>query len=67
LGTGRRPPSLTAQSRHRRDPPAVEPRRCRIPTFVKLQNSILKHRARILAAIEHKLSNARTEAYNRLV
>ena len=32
-------------------------RRCRIPAFVKLQKSIVKHRARILAAIEHGLSN----------
>jgi transposase len=32
-------------------------RRCRIPAFVKLQKSIVKHRARILAAIEHNLSN----------
>jgi transposase len=34
-------------------------RRCRIPSFVKLQKSIVKHRARILAAIEHGLSNER--------
>ena len=32
-------------------------RRCRIPSFVKLQKSIVKHRSRILAAIEHNLSN----------
>ena len=32
-------------------------RRCRIPSFVKLQKSIVKHKARILAAIEHNLSN----------
>ncbi|MFM9500855.1 transposase, partial [Streptomyces galilaeus] len=32
-------------------------RRCRIPAFVKLQKRVVKHRARILAAIEHNLSN----------
>ncbi|CAN5272953.1 hypothetical protein BH09ACT10_BH09ACT10_30140 [soil metagenome] len=31
-------------------------RRCRIPAFVKLQKSIVKHRSRILPAIEHNLS-----------
>lgn len=31
--------------------------RCRIPAFVKLQKSIVKHKDRILAAIEHDLSN----------
>lgn len=39
-------------------------RRCRIPAFVKLQRSILKHRARILAAIEHNLSNGLVESTN---
>ncbi len=39
-------------------------RRCRIPAFVKLQKSILKHRARILAAIEHNLSNGLIESTN---
>lgn len=39
-------------------------RRCRIPAFVKLQKSIVKHRARILAAIEHNLSNALIESTN---
>jgi len=39
-------------------------RRCRIPAFVKLQKSIVKHRARILAAIEHNLSNGLIEATN---
>jgi transposase len=39
-------------------------RRCRIPTFVKLQRSIVKHRPRILAAIEHNLSNALIESTN---
>jgi len=36
-------------------------RRCRIETFVKLQRRILKHKASILAAIEHGLSNGRIE------
>lgn len=39
-------------------------RRCRIPTFVKLQKSIVKHRDRILAAIEHNLSNGLIESTN---
>ena len=39
-------------------------RRCRIPSFVKLQKSIVKHRGRILAAIEHNLSNALIESTN---
>jgi transposase len=39
-------------------------RRCRIPAFVKLQKSILKHRDRILAAIEHNLSNGLIESTN---
>lgn len=39
-------------------------RRCRIPAFVKLQRSIVKHRARILAAIEHDLSNGLVESTN---
>ena len=39
-------------------------RRCRIPSFVKLQRSIVKHRAAILAAIEHGLSNGRIESMN---
>jgi transposase len=38
--------------------------RCRIPAFVKLQKSIVKHRARILAAIEHNLSNGLIESTN---
>ena len=36
-------------------------RRCRIPAFVKLAKSIVKHKARILAAIEHDLSNGLIE------
>ena len=39
-------------------------RRCRIPSFVKLQKSIVKHRVRILAAIEHNLSNGLIESTN---
>ena len=39
-------------------------RRCRIPAFVKLAKSITKHRARILAAIEHNLSNGLIESTN---
>jgi len=39
-------------------------RRCRIPAFVKLHTSINKHRPRILAAIEHNLSNALIESTN---
>lgn len=39
-------------------------RRCRIPAFVKLQKSIVKHRPRILAAIEHNLSNGLIESTN---
>jgi len=39
-------------------------RRCRIPSFVKLQNSIVKHRTAILASIEHGLSNGRVESMN---
>ena len=37
-------------------------RRCRIPVFVKLQKSIVKHRAAILATIEHGLSNGRVKS-----
>jgi transposase len=39
-------------------------RRCRIPAFVELQRRIVKHRASILAAIEHGLSNGRIESVN---
>lgn len=39
-------------------------RRCRIPAFVKLQRRIVKHRDRILAAIEHNLSNGLIESTN---
>ena len=39
-------------------------RRCRIPAFVKIQKSIVKHRPRILAAIEHNLSNGLIESTN---
>jgi len=37
-------------------------RRSRIPSFVKLQKSIVKHQARILAAIKHHLSNGLIES-----
>ena len=37
-------------------------RRCRVPAFVKLQKSIVKHSASILASIEHGLSNGRIES-----
>ena len=39
-------------------------RRCRIPAFVKLAKSIVKHKDRILAAIEHNLSNGLIESTN---
>lgn len=39
-------------------------RRCRIPAFVKLQKRILKHKDKILAAIEHNLSNGLVESTN---
>jgi transposase len=39
-------------------------RRYRIPAFVKLQKRIVKHRDRILAAIEHNLSNGLIESTN---
>jgi len=39
-------------------------RRCRIPSFVKLAKSIVKHKATILAAIEHNLSNGLIESTN---
>lgn len=39
-------------------------RRSRIEVFVKLQRSIVKHRDRILASIEHGLSNGLVEATN---
>lgn len=39
-------------------------RRCRIPAFVKLARSIVKHKTAILAAIEHHLSNGLIESTN---
>lgn len=39
-------------------------RRCRLAPFVKLQRSIVEHRAAILDAIRHGLSNARVESVN---
>ena len=38
----------------------------RIPAFVKLQRSIVKHRSRILAAIEHNLSNGLIESTTKI-
>lgn len=38
--------------------------RCRIPEFVALQRTILKHKDSILAAIGHGLSNGRIESVN---
>lgn len=39
-------------------------RRCRIPAFVELQRRISRHKPSILAAIEHGLSNGRSESVN---
>jgi transposase len=39
-------------------------RRCRIAAFIDLQRRVVKHRASILAAIEHGLSNGRVESVN---
>ncbi len=39
-------------------------RRCRIPAFMTLQKTIVRHRAAILAAIEHNLSSGRVESMN---
>lgn len=39
-------------------------RRCRLAPFVKLAKTITDQRAGILAAIQHRLSNARVEAIN---
>ena len=39
-------------------------RRCRLPPFVKLANTITEQRPGIEAAIRHGLSNARTEQVN---
>jgi transposase len=39
-------------------------RRCRLPSFVKLARTITEQRDGILAAIEHRLSNARIEQIN---
>ncbi len=39
-------------------------RRCRIGSFVKLAQSIVRHQATILAAIEHNLSNGLIESTN---
>lgn len=39
-------------------------RRCRIPAFVELQRKVVKHRAAIDAALDHRLSNALVESTN---
>jgi transposase len=39
-------------------------RRCRIERFVKLQRTIIEHKAAILASIEHGLSNGLIESVN---
>jgi transposase len=39
-------------------------RRCRLPQFVKLAQRITRHRDAIVAAIEHRLSNALVESMN---
>lgn len=39
-------------------------RRSRIPVFVELQRRIVRHRDRILAAIEHRMSNGLIESVN---
>jgi len=41
--------------------------RCRLPSFVKLQRTIRKHRAGILAALELGINNGRSEGLNRKV
>jgi transposase len=39
-------------------------RRCRLPSFVKLQHRIVRHRDAIVASIEHGMSNALVESVN---
>jgi len=39
-------------------------RRCRLPSFARLAKTITAQRPGIVAAIEHRLSNARVEAAN---
>jgi transposase len=60
---------LVFQLDHHEAPAALETwigwaRRCRIPAFVDLQKRIVRHKASILAAIEHGLSNGRIESVN---
>ncbi len=60
-------PRLVFQLPHRAAAHALDrwiswARRCRIPAFVTLRKSIVKHRSRILAAIEHDLSNGLIES-----
>ncbi len=71
-------PRLPAQRGSAADLPARQPtrppkpstawvswaRRCRIPSFVELQKTIVEHTPSILAAIEHGLSNGRIESVN---
>ena len=38
--------------------------RCRIPAFIRLAKTIIRYRDLILNAVEHHLSNARSEATN---
>jgi transposase len=39
-------------------------RRCRLPQFVKLAQRVVRHRDEIIAAIQHRLSNALVESMN---
>ncbi len=39
-------------------------RRCRLPQFVKLAHRVVRHRDAIVAAINHRLSNALIESMN---
>ena len=41
--------------------------RCRLPAFVKLAKTIQKYQQLILSAVEHGLSNTRSEATNRVL
>ena len=60
---------LVFQLDHDEAPHALEAwigwaRRCRIQAFVELQKRIVKHKASILAAIQHGMSNGRIESVN---
>jgi transposase len=39
-------------------------RRCRLPSFVELHHRIIRHRDAIIAAIQHRMSNALVESVN---